>query len=143
MSDGTTDPRTDATSSVAPYDHRRNNARQRRDCLHAEGDYFRVICANGSTQVRLLCSTCHLNMLESGGSVSQAKFRSIEWIPIIADYRTTKNPCGRCGSFETEEHHWGPKHIFKDDWHLWPTSYLCVPCHLDWHARIVAHYQAA
>ena len=142
MSDGTTGGPSDATPSVSPYDHRRNDARQRRDCLHPSGDYFRVICANGSTQVKLLCSTCHLNMLEAGESVPHSTFRSHEWIPIIADYRTIENPCERCGEVETELHHWAPLHLFADAAD-WPQSYLCIPCHLRWHARIIEHYQAA
>lgn len=41
--------------------------------------------------------------------------------------------CERCGSYAAELHHWAPVSMF-DDAHLWPTSWLCRPCHMEWHS---------
>lgn len=55
-------------------------------------------------------------------------------LPLVADERKNAEPCVRCGSkLGTEEHHWAPKHLFHEDADNWPKSYLCKPCHKQWH----------
>jgi hypothetical protein len=46
--------------------------------------------------------------------------------------RVAPPPCERCGAATVELHHWAPGALFVDAW-LWPTSYLCRPCHRRWH----------
>ena len=44
--------------------------------------------------------------------------------------------CAKCGQRGAEEHHWAPKAIFGDDADKWPTDYLCVKCHNEWHEKM-------
>lgn len=40
--------------------------------------------------------------------------------------------CAKCGKRGSQEHHWAPKHLFKDA-DDWPKDYLCEECHTKWH----------
>lgn len=47
---------------------------------------------------------------------------------------TRSEPCAVCGSSDgVEEHHWAPYAIFGAESDSWPTSPLCVRCHMRWH----------
>lgn len=53
----------------------------------------------------------------------------------MKDNSRDAEPCARCGSTNgTQLHHWAPQSIF-DDADKWPTSYLCISCHEEWHTR--------
>ncbi len=90
----------------------------------------RIVAANGADQIFNRCKTCYQRTTEF---LPHNQYDDIETIPIIVDYRTDQ-PCARCGQQRhgVELHHWAPKAIF-DKPEEWPTDYLCVACHNEWH----------
>lgn len=58
-------------------------------------------------------------------------------IPIVMDKLDPDVLCEHCGdgSQGVQEHHWAPRSIFGSDAYKWPTSYLCIRCHEEWHRR--------
>lgn len=101
----------------------------------------RFIRRNGISWVRLACSTC--NRVVTGALSNSLPGRPRpEGLPLWKDLSTDNPPCERCGDHGTELHHWAPKALFGVEIaDLWPTSYLCRPCHREWHATIDGHQQ--
>jgi hypothetical protein len=58
----------------------------------------------------------------------------IESIPIVEDY-SDQIKCAVIGCVEIggEYHHFAPKHLFSDEADNWPTAYLCLKHHRQWH----------
>ena len=51
--------------------------------------------------------------------------------------RTAGRACEVCGSkVGIHLHHWAPLHLFGNEAHKWPTSFLCQPCHSRWHSTV-------
>lgn len=97
-------------------------------------DLARTITASGVSHVYLFCWSCgkktgtatwnipHIDLKRSGYSIDKIKIARVNHRPI----------CERCGHIGAELHHWAPQAIFRNS-DNWPTGYLCVSCHRDWH----------
>jgi hypothetical protein len=61
----------------------------------------------------------------------------IESATVIASNIDPNRKCERCGRSANgvEMHHWAPFQVFED-FHSWPTSWLCPNCHLEWHRKM-------
>jgi hypothetical protein len=98
-------------------------------------DYVRVIVSNGVEVIRPRCLACGYVF---GQSVARSRFSSavLADLPLVRDDRSPDYPCERCGELGVERHHWGPYSVFGwPDYETWPTSWLCPPCHREWHRR--------
>lgn len=106
------------------------------DCAHARGETeFVQINANGSRFLYTGCVECR-TPLATGKWISQ-NGRDLTGIPVGDDRRTQNPPCQVCGDMGTELHHWAPRQLFgTEESNHWPTAWLCVPCHAEWHKRI-------
>lgn len=99
----------------------------------------KVKCSNGTIQYKAYCQEC-------GGHGSPLPYKDIEGlddqqIPLVHSQDAV--PCERCGSPDgSEEHHWAPWHLFGDDAMTWPTSYLCLECHVKWHRVVTPNMSA-
>lgn len=86
---------------------------------------------NASVEIRDVCRDC-------GGAWGGLKLvDNPDWrtLPVWKDNLGEAIPCARCGTRETEQHHWAPRAMF-DDADQWPMSPLCVACHTRWHRTI-------
>jgi hypothetical protein len=89
-----------------------------------------VVSANGCRQYRLCCSQCG-KVCDRAILKSKLDARTLARSPIIR--RNNHDcECARCGNPATELHHWAPFEVFKAEFDLWPTSYLCLDCHRRW-----------
>lgn len=107
---------------------------------HPDETFVVSIAANGIKKVQSVCSYCG-EMRRDGISHKELGVAGYRVGDLYA-WRDNRNgePCARCGAAEgTEQHHWAPKHLFPDDYHLWPTSYLCRTCHHVWHRKVTPH----
>ena len=103
-------------------------------------DLSRSIKSNGTEQVGWFCKACrHWGTAKTGGNwIRHALLTEhgvdIRTLPIVN--AAELSPCERCGSPGVELHHWAPRHIFgENEADRWPTSYLCIPCHTEWHQK--------
>jgi hypothetical protein len=92
--------------------------------------------ANGIRRYQLICNDCsHV----CGGSIGLTKLPQHirDAAPLIANNIDPKVRCARCGSNANgvEVHHWAPFARFHD-FDQWPTSMLCIDCHVEWHSRM-------
>lgn len=82
------------------------------------------VTSNGTRLASLRCVACGLQMANKGARD--------EILPVWCA-AVVGAPCERCGGTAgTELHHWAPRHLFEDA-DDWPMSYLCPPCHREWH----------
>jgi hypothetical protein len=103
-------------------------------CCWAGHEIIKYVVANGTTQYRLRCMCCRY---KSTFSIPHAMIDAVtaQSAPILRQ-DTPPKPCARCGSTSgSESHHWAPRAIFKDA-DLWPSSWLCRTCHMEWHRRM-------
>jgi hypothetical protein len=104
-------------------------------CTSDALEIVRIKCQNGRDQYRLLCPDCRRT--PSALSKSLLTDEQREQARLLRDHTDRKeiHPCERCGSIDdVEVHHWAPRSIF-DDADDWPTSWLCRPCHREWHRK--------
>lgn len=88
------------------------------------GVWCLTVTSNGTRLATLRCVACGLQMATKGTKDAT--------LPVWQG-DVVRAPCEHCGSTAgTELHHWAPWHLF-DDANTWPMSYLCPPCHREWH----------
>ena len=89
---------------------------------------------SGAWGIRRQCDLCGLLL---GSDIARSRFTAeqLEAMPVVSDAIEHNPPCDRCGQFGTERHHWAPRSIFGAEASLWPTAWLCVPHHREWHVR--------
>lgn len=60
----------------------------------------------------------------------------LEAIPTVGErtYRKCEGPCGQLAICQF--HHIAPRKFFGDACDDWPTFWLCVACHAEWHSRV-------
>ena len=110
-------------------------ARRSVECTHPKPPVlYQQINLNGSRSVYKGCPDC-------GTRIGPANWISHDGldlgeIPVGADHRTVNPPCQVCGAWGTELHHWAPRALFGIEADHWPTAWLCVPHHAEWHKRI-------
>ena len=112
-------------------------------CLRCESANVwigKVVMASGGIHVAAWCSDCE--RYARPGNVWLSKEEKvkldIDSLPILANYlEDTQYLCSRCGSEGAQNHHWAPEAIFNDH-NEWPQSYLCLKCHIRWHAEMNA-----
>lgn len=112
-------------------------------CKQADGVHLRYnICANGAEQYFWYCLRCECitpigrfiphDVIETFNLPAEFKTRA-----LLNDYREhTDSRCCVCGAAGVELHHFAPRSLaahFGDEWHNWPTAYLCVTHHRLWH----------
>ena len=111
----------------------------------------RKYASNGSERFFWYCPNCNRHANQRHYWISHKTIKrwqgegrlpdNLEQIPVIADYRENVS-CVVCGRPGAEYHHFAPQSLadfFGDDWHLWPTAYLCRKHHDQWH-DIVTFY---
>lgn len=109
---------------------------EQKECKHLRTALYAWRAADGQIQLWEGCATCHAKLTNGflpheGVDVAAAE--------VVQDRRFNNPPCEVCGQFGTQLHHWAPRGVFGfDEATHWPTSYLCVPCHSDWHRRMGA-----
>lgn len=110
-------------------------------CEHAHGSALAVkFGANGTRYLFNACVDCQQPYPASGGRWLSQDGVDMDQIPVVDDQRTQNPPCQVCGAWGTELHHWAPRAIFGVcECDHWPTAWLCVPCHAEWHKRIDEH----
>lgn len=135
--------------NIDPYDHRTASGRCCKQCGDCEpGDRFGVLIqSNGVKQVFRRCKFC---WLKTRGVIRHRDLPPhihIDALPILRDNlrdcclgvgcQSCSYPCARCGGYRSvERHHWAPWHLFPNEAHEWPTSYLCRECHRRWHSIV-------
>jgi hypothetical protein len=101
-------------------------------CSHDDGiEVVVVIASNGARQYRPRCLSCDQIAVVN---LPHELFFSNEpqRATVVRDNRDA-TPCARCGDLNgVELHHWAPRSRFADADH-WPTTMLCVECHVKWH----------
>lgn len=97
--------------------------------------FVRVRIANGSEQIRRRCDTCKQLL---GRIYARNRFDPdvIAAMTLAEDWTNSRPPCVVCGARGTDIHHWAPRALFGDESDLWPTAWLCPPCHQRWHAAM-------
>lgn len=114
-------------------DHLRYDARHS-DCPHPTEYHSGTRKRDGNYLMYAFCIDC--NALLHGVKKIHSRY---EDVALNHDHFVTdaNPPCARCGSPDTQEHHWAPRHLFGfDDAETWPKSYLCRACHALWHSTV-------
>lgn len=100
--------------------------------------------SDGKFQVRFYCVSCPRPSYNGASWISDSlpdPYGLIEsfnlWGSIKVDNVRWDRPCAKCGDRTSgvQEHHWAPRSIFGIEAWDWPTAYLCVRCHEEWHLR--------
>jgi hypothetical protein len=93
---------------------------------------FMNVQTNGVHNYKLRCMACGWGI---GGAIAydSLPIEVREAIPGISR-PTPDRACARCGEWRlgVEWHHWAPRQFFADA-DAWPQSWLCLPCHREWH----------
>lgn len=114
---------------------------QERYCRHCQSMMFchlhRHNKASGAYDFVWLCPVCKRPVKSKTGGIWIAKVIVEEFLGDQVSILPVMNPsqgviCEKCGTKTGELHHWMPRSLSKD-YHLWPTAYLCKPCHDEWH----------
>lgn len=104
-------------------------------CQHPDTTVGVTYWPNGSHVVWIRCDDCGSNARGNGKWLAHT-YDNWRDLPVFEDRRRDRPPCQVCGEWGTEIHHWAPKELFGDEADLWPTAYLCPPCHGRWHVEI-------
>jgi hypothetical protein len=70
------------------------------------------------------------------------QMRNKFWAERIRNDYSTETRCCVCGETGAQLHHFAPRSLadyFGNEWHSWPTVYLCQEHHRQWH-EIVTWY---
>jgi uncharacterized CHY-type Zn-finger protein len=111
------------------------------ECPHNRGSELLAFRArNNAIHVYTGCKVCHANL--EGGRWHPANNIDVTGLPLGMDRHLEGPPCQVCGTFGTELHHWAPAAIFGLESSAWPTTYLCIACHNEWHRRLETYYAA-
>lgn len=104
----------------------------------------------------------NLNKVDAAAHAARMGYGNLDKVPVWADHRGGEQcSVDGCDSYDVECHHWAPSAIFSKSvevpaikpWvnpltgetvahtltyesDLWPTSYLCVDHHREWHRRV-------
>lgn len=83
------------------------------------------------------CDKCHWWNQRANGSgfwiqKDELERSGVEISTIRVVEILTQPRCAKCGKRGAQQHHWAPKHLFKDA-EDWPKDYLCTDCHRLWH----------
>lgn len=98
---------------------------------------------NGSENYLWVCDECKTRNPErsqqfyipSGLVKKHVTEEELKTLPVIPAQFYTR--CARCGSRNTEVHHWAPKGLFGEaEAENWPQAYLCKDCHDQWHRMV-------
>lgn len=103
-----------------------------------KGKLYRDAAANGTGRVRSWCMACNRPPNPRQPFIGKVTLAPgvFEGLPAWPGQEDAWRPCEVCGRVgPVELHHWAPRHLFKDA-DSWPTSHLCGPCHLRWHATV-------
>jgi protein-arginine kinase activator protein McsA len=99
----------------------------------------RRISASGVSMVYWQCPDCQDAIDKAPHWIKHDQLTTAkidpETLPVAGDYRQ-QHACAVCGSVGTEYHHFAPKHLFGDEADLWPTAYLCLRHHHQWHTLV-------
>jgi hypothetical protein len=93
--------------------------------------------ANGTWQVCEVCENCGKNARGAGVCLAHDNLRMED---VEESVRPWPFPvCAVCGVEGAENHHFAPSEVFGDQAHAWPTAYLCVKHHREWHNRMIGY----
>lgn len=102
-------------------------------CQHPEPHIAENKSRNGKSQYRTVCDGCGARSKVIRKAQLEELCERHSLIIFQGQDRRSENPdCERCGASGTEYHHYAPRSIFADA-DDWPTGYLCVACHTEWH----------
>lgn len=116
-----------------------------RNCVKCKSDQpvrlVRSITASMVSQVYWECLTHKGAITNPRQNIAHEKLKTndinIENIPIVEDY-SNQVKCAVIGCTEKggEYHHFAPRYIFGAEADNWPTAYLCLTHHKQWHTLI-------
>jgi hypothetical protein len=128
------------------------------NCRYCQSDKHvklrRRVNGNGSIAVYWYCLDCEKGAELGERSISHSRAneylapygKTIDDLPIVADYTHESEPCLICGARDTEFNHWLPQMFaersdVQPDWQVWQNvgAPLCHKHHLLWH-RVVTPY---
>jgi DNA-directed RNA polymerase subunit M/transcription elongation factor TFIIS len=113
---------------------------EQRWCEHSKDilELVAIITARRTKQYRLRCTTCgYSNTFNIAYKLlAFAERDDARIVRVNAENTEPISPgiCEICGfAGYVEEHHWAPRAIFGEEAYEWPTSMLCLKCHVHWH----------
>ena len=116
-----------------------------KDCYRGhigQMQFFKRQKSNGTWYVEWRCKTCGSMGSDGKGGSHQYSYKefNLDLLPLfISRYEQRPNqPCFVCGDQFTELHHFAPRYLFPD-WDKWPTCYLCIKHHHEWHDRVTPY----
>lgn len=91
-----------------------------------------------SWQVIDWCHVCNRVANPQAASIPLRASLNFQDLPEFNSIPTeASHICVVCGSVENIElHHWAPFKKFGEEFLLWPVSYLCHSCHMQWHKNM-------
>lgn len=96
---------------------------------------FRQINSNGAHVAVERCRLCGRNPNKGKPFLSKKDIPNFDELPLLVDYSKQSEPCVVCGSKDgSEYHHFAPRHLF-DNADEWPTGWLCMKHHNEWHKK--------
>lgn len=147
--DGSPDGRDDG------FDSRRGHSTWVHDPLNAQffgSEWARGYCAagsqlglieyrNGRLAIHGFCTECtdSLGYVKTTQELPRKQHPDWQSYPVLRSNKSG-DVCvvAGCDSTDVELHHFAPRHLFADA-DRWPTEYICVEHHQEWHSRIREH----
>ena len=107
-------------------------AKRCKRCAHGDITRVRQKKNDGGYHVIDLCNKCKENA--TPGYFIPQKGMDVLLLPEYIPPYLDQHKCAHteCGSFDTQYHHFAPKHLF-DDYENWPGAWLCKMHHREWH----------
>jgi len=130
-----------------------NNRPSCRKCHQTDSvNVFYDIKADSTKQFFWFCEKCKClavmgNFLPHASIVPRVEalpeeLRQRFWRDRLRNDNSTLAQCCVCGANGAQLHHFAPQSLvahFGNEWHNWPTAYLCLDHHRQWH-EIVTWY---
>lgn len=106
-------------------------------CRDVECKIYKQYNRSGAAVVVERCPSCR-----TAPNIKQAflskKDYNVDELPLFEDYMVDAHGCEvlGCTNRGSEYHHFAPRHLFEDA-DLWPTAWLCLEHHREWHRRTI------
>jgi len=110
------------------------------DCI-SDGEFFRVIGADGRDQVGYICPACGEYMIKGrpffGKKVVEEMGIDVSTLDVLINYLPDTIECSvtGCENKGYQWHHWMPRYL-SEDADKWPQSKLCIKHHREWHRLV-------
>jgi hypothetical protein len=108
-------------------------------CPHCGGDLvlYRQINGNGSQVIVARCCKCDRIPNAKQPFLPKSDYPHWQEFPVYQDNTQFSEPCcvKGCERRDTEYHHFAPRHLFAEAADNWPTGWLCLIHHREWHEK--------